>query len=173
MRAETELLAEFLSGEDWPFHSTGSPCRELVRRHVAEGHYDSESVRTFWIMIEGKRAGVIRLFDLDDGTPLFDLRIARAYRGLGVGRHAVRWLTKYLFTALPAISRIEGTTRQDNHGMRRVFRLCGYTKEAHYREAWPGCDGILYDGVGYAILRRDWATGTLTMPEWDDEHAGL
>jgi hypothetical protein len=27
----------------------------------------------------------------------------------------------------------------------------------------------VFDSVGYAILRRDWATGTVTNPIWDDE----
>ncbi|MCT2583272.1 hypothetical protein [Actinophytocola gossypii] len=33
------------------------------------------------------------------------------------------------------------------------------------REAWPGPDGP-YDSVGYAILRRDWRTGTTTPVDW-------
>ncbi|WP_435612076.1 hypothetical protein [Streptomyces sp. bgisy159] len=53
--------------------------------------------------------------------------------------------------------------------MRRVFRACGYVEEAHYRQAWPTEDGTVCDAVGYAILRRDWRTGTTTLPDWDDE----
>lgn len=81
----------------------------------------------------------------------------------------MRWLTSYLFTEFPGIRRIEGTTRQDNHAMRRTFRRCGYVKEAHYRQAWPAPGGRVYDAVGYAILRSDWQSGTITPPEWDDE----
>jgi RimJ/RimL family protein N-acetyltransferase len=81
---------------------------------------------------------LIRLLDLADDTPMFDLRLRAACRGAGLGTHAVRWLTASLFTELPGIRRIEGTTRQDNAAMRRVFRKCGYVKEAHYRQAWPG-----------------------------------
>ena len=33
--------------------------------------------------------------------------------------------------------RVEGTTREDNHAMRRVFDKTGYVQEAHYREARP------------------------------------
>lgn len=44
-------------------------------------------------------------------------------------------------------------------------------KEAHYRDAWPGADGAVYDAAGYAILRRDWESGTTTVPHWDDEPA--
>jgi RimJ/RimL family protein N-acetyltransferase len=53
--------------------------------------------------------------------------------------------------------------------MRRALRQCGYAKEAHYRQAWPAPDGTIYDAVGYAILRTDWRSGTVTMPEWDGE----
>ncbi|WP_432135500.1 hypothetical protein [Streptomyces sp. bgisy154] len=56
--------------------------------------------------------------------------------------------------------------------MRRVFRACGYVEEAHYRQAWPTEDGTVCDAVGYAILRRDWRTGTTTLPDWDDEPCG-
>ena len=74
-----------------------------------------------------------------------------------------------MFAGFPGIRRIEGTTRQDNWAMRRAFRTCGYVKEAHYRQAWPGRDGRIYDAVGYAILRSDWQAGAITMPDWDDE----
>nr|WP_240506835.1 GNAT family protein [Thermoactinospora rubra] len=112
---------------------------------------------------------MLRLQDLADDTPVFDLRVRQAHRGRGLGAAAVTWLTRYLFTELPGIRRIEGTTRQDNHAMRAVFRRCGYAKEAHYRQAWPGPDGKVYDSVGYAILRSDWLAGTVTPPHWDDE----
>ncbi len=53
--------------------------------------------------------------------------------------------------------------------MRQTVRRCGYVKEAHWRQAWPGRDGTLYDSIGYAILRTDWQAGTITRPDWDDE----
>ncbi len=163
------LLAAFLTGEEWPYHGSGGPDRGAIMRRVADGYYDSGSARTFWIMGDNERVGLIWLFDLDDGTPMFDLRIRAAYRGRGVGGAAVAWLTRYLFSELPGIRRIEATTRQDNEAMRRVFRSCGYVKEAHYRDAWPGPGDQIHDAVGYAILRRDWAAGTVTAPDWDDE----
>jgi RimJ/RimL family protein N-acetyltransferase len=129
--------------------------------------------RAFWIITgtgTGTEAGLIRLLDLGDDTPLFDLRIRAACRGQGLGTRALRWLTGYLFTEFPGIRRIEGTTRQDNHAMRRTFRTCGYVKEAHYRQAWPAPGGTAYDAVGYAILRSDWQAGTITPPEWTTNH---
>ncbi|MCP2168377.1 GNAT family N-acetyltransferase [Goodfellowiella coeruleoviolacea] len=170
-REQADQLAGFLTGEQWPFHSTVVQ-RPRVLRQVAEGHWDGPSARTFWLREAGNPVGVVRLFDLDDGTPLFDLRVAGAWRGRGIGSAAVRWLTRYLFTELPEINRIEATTRHDNHAMRAVLRRNGYVKEAHYRQAWPDQHGAPHDGVGYAVLRRDWLTGATTPVRWSDEGCG-
>ncbi|MEV0196783.1 hypothetical protein [Nonomuraea sp. NPDC050691] len=37
--------------------------------------------------------------------------------------------------------------------------------------AWPAPDGTVHDAVAYAILRRDWQSGTVPLPQWDDEPA--
>ncbi len=166
--ADAELLADFLTSEPWPFHS-GQEDRGDIRQGVANGDYDGDSARTYWIIAGDDRVGLIRLFDLGDSTPMFDLRLRAAARGRGIGGQALAWLTEHVFTTVPGVSRIEGTTRQDNAAMRRVFRRGGLVKEAHHRDAWPGADGAVYDAVGYAILRRDWETGTTTVPQWDDE----
>jgi RimJ/RimL family protein N-acetyltransferase len=133
-----DLLAEFLSKQDWPYHVGGTPDAARVRAQAAAGYYDNDETRTFWIVNgDGTKAGLIRLLDLADDTPMFDLRIGVAYRGTGLGTAALRWLTGYLFTEFPVIRRIEGNTRQDNQAMRHTFRSCGYVMEAHYRQAWP------------------------------------
>jgi len=111
--------------------------------------------------------------DLDDGTPLLDLRIASAYRGRGIGTAALGWLIAYLFDLLPGINRIEGMTRVDNTAMRAVFRANGFAKEAHYRQAWPDPDGGLHDTVGYGILRQDWLSRTVTPVHWARRKAAL
>lgn len=169
--AEADLLAEFLTAGDWPYHSPGGRDAAQIRLEAAAGRFDDGQTRTFWIVAAGAEAGLIRLLDLADDTPMFDLRIRAACRGMGLGTCAVRWLTGYLFTELPGIRRVEGTTRHDNYAMRRVFRRCGYVQEARYRQAWPGADGEIYDAVGYAILRTDWQAGTVTPAVWDDEPA--
>jgi RimJ/RimL family protein N-acetyltransferase len=159
-REDGAALAAFLAGEPWPFHSGGQ---------VADGYFDSASVRTHWILADGRRCGFVKAFDLDDGTPLFDLRLAAAYRGRGIGTAAVAWLTRYLFELLPDINRVEATTRADNAAMRAVLKANGYVKEAHYRQAWPDKQGFLHDTIGYAILRRDWLSGSPTPVNWNDE----
>ncbi|MDX3659852.1 GNAT family protein [Streptomyces sp. ID05-26A] len=136
---------------------------------IATGYYDNPAARTFFVVHDGVLAGMTRLFDLDDDTPMFDLRVDERFRGAGVGSATVRWLTAHLFTELPSIHRIEGSTRHDNQAMRRLFRRCGYVKEAHHRQAWPSTDGTIFDAVGYGILRRDWETGTVTTVVFNDE----
>jgi RimJ/RimL family protein N-acetyltransferase len=164
-RADAPRIAEFLSSQEWPFHG-GGPAEE-----IAAGYF-APDVQAFWVFADPDAAvpaGLFKLFDLADGTPMFDLRIGAAYRGAGPGSQALRWLTGYLFTELPRVRRIEGTTRQDNLAMRKTFRACGYVKEANDRQAWPGPGGASYDAVGYAILRSDWESGTVTLPDWADE----
>ncbi|MFC8225032.1 GNAT family N-acetyltransferase [Streptomyces sp. NPDC057287] len=166
---ETEPLIHFLTSENWPFHGTSEVDHETVGQWIAEGRFESGENRSFWIDVDGAAVGLLRLMDLGDHTPLFDLRLRAADRGRGIGTLAVTWLTRYVFEEFPDVHRIEGNTRQDNSAMRRVFLRCGYAKEAHYREAWPSSDGTVHDAVGYAVLRRDWRSGEVTAPHWNDE----
>ena len=167
---DADALVEFLTGEPWPFHVTAVVSEERARRRIDDGDFDGEAVQSFWITEGDETVGLVTFDDLGDGCPMFDLRIRARHRRRGLGTKAVRWLTEYLFTEFPDILRIEANTRQDNIAMRHTFLSCGYVKESHYRDAWPSVeDGTVYDGVGYAILRRDWVSGTTTIPDWDDE----
>ena len=147
-RGQAAELAAFLVGEAWPFHAGDPPDVESVRRQVADGYYDGAGTQNYWITDRGRRVGLMRLEDLSDDTPMFDLRIRAADRGRGYGRAAVAWLTDHLFTTLPDIRRIEAVTRDDNQAMRAVLVHCGYAKEAHYRNAWPDPAGTIHDAVG-------------------------
>lgn len=167
--AQADDLADLLAGTVWPFHAAPRVDRADVLARVAAGYYDNESARTFCVVHDGVLAGMTRAFDLDDGTPMFDLRVDERFRGAGVGSATLRWLTAHLFTELPSTHRIEGSTRQDNVAMRRLFRRCGYVKEAHYRQGWPCADGTVFDAVGYGILRSDWEAGTVTPVVLDEE----
>lgn len=165
-RGDGAELAAFLVGEVWPFHAGGPPDVEGVLARVADGYYDGDETQTYWIVDGGERVGLVRLEDLGDATPMFDLRIRAADRGKGYGRAAVTWLNDHLFTTLPEIRRIEGVTRDDNRAMRAVFLHCGYAKESHYRCAWPDASGTIHDAGGYAIIRTDWQSKTVTPPTW-------
>jgi RimJ/RimL family protein N-acetyltransferase len=171
---EKETLASFLSGYPWPYHAGGETTQEELLQNMNEGAFSNPDTQRFWIVTETKeRIGLIKLFDLDDvedGSPLFDLRIIPEFRGQGVGKQAVTWLTHYLFEAHPMLGRIEGTTRVDNLAMRKVFLSCGYAKEGHLRKSWATEEGKKLDTVIYGILREDWQSKAVTPVDWDDRH---
>jgi RimJ/RimL family protein N-acetyltransferase len=170
---ERNEFADFLLGHPWPYHANGEITRAEMLQKIDEGVFSSSDTQTFWIITEpNQHIGLIKLFDLDDiedGSPLFDLRIAPEHRGKGVGKQAVTWLTNYLFETYPVLGRIEGTTRVDNLAMRKVFLSCGYAKEGHIRKSWSAEDGTKLDTVMYGILREDWQNKTLTSVNWHDE----
>ena len=161
---EAEHLADLLSEEHWPYHSEPTCDRASVLARVSA--YDSDTAMTFWVMHNGVREGFVRIFDFDDDTPMFDLRLRQRARGRGLGTLTVRWLVDHVFQTLPSVGRIEATTRDDNEAMRRALRASGFVKEAHYRSAWHSEDGRR-DSIGYAILRTDWESGTTTPVKWD------
>lgn len=167
--AEREELIAWFASETWPFHGNPGPGPEVVGGWIDEGVFTSAEARTFWIMREHDRVGLVRLFDLEDEAALFDLRLRERFRAQGIGRIAVAWLTRLLFESYPHVRRVEAQTRHDNRAMRAVLRRCGFAKEAHYRRAWPAGSGAYVDGVGYAILREDWESGTSTPVRWEDE----
>ncbi|CAG9620453.1 GNAT family N-acetyltransferase [Sutcliffiella rhizosphaerae] len=151
---ENELV-QLLTTESWPFHGNEKPNKEEIEQSLKEGNYTENGTKTFLIKVNNETIGMVRSFDLEDESCLFDLRIKEAYRGKGRGAHAVKWLTDYLFTNYVHLIRIEGHTRHDNFAMRKTFHSCGYVKEAYHRSAWPQNDK-LFDSVGYAVTKTDW-----------------
>lgn len=164
---DVEALIDFLTRQSWPFHVGSSLTRADVQGRIAGGGFHSATTRTFWALDGAERVALLRLEDIGDGDPLFDLRVDQGHRGRGIGSEVVRWLTRYLFDELPGVGRIEAQTRSDNSAMRAVLERCGYVKEAHYRRAWPGAGSDLHDGIGYAVLRQDWISGATTPVQWD------
>ncbi|MBO1739548.1 GNAT family N-acetyltransferase [Leifsonia sp. TF02-11] len=168
--ADAAELIAFLSSNRFPFHSSVHPTRDDVSRRVERGDFSGPANEAYWIedaSFQGGRVGLIVFEEITDGTPLIDLRIAEAHRGRGLGGAALRLATATVFRAHPELNRIEGNTRIDNAAMRRVFEAAGYVKEAHYREGWPVAGQPPLDAVSYAILRRDWAEGTVTPVPWE------
>lgn len=167
---EAGELADFLLGNLWPFHGGTPPERDTILKRVEDGVYWSDSQQAFWMIDDaGRKVGLVHLRDLGDGTPLFDLRIAEQYRGHGLGKEALRWLTSYIFENFQHVQRIEGYTRHDNIAMRRTFGKAGYVKEAYHRKGWGSSTGIWYNAVGYCMLRDDWENGTTTPVSWEDD----
>lgn len=170
---EASLVA-LLLGEHWEHRLQPRLTEADVRRELEQGEYAGEGVVTELIEVDGEVAGFVRAFDLgrERSDPQLDFRLAARFRGRGVGLAALRHITGLVFSAYPATQRIEGQTRQDNVAMRRVFARGGYVREAVYREAWPapvpGAPDRVLDGIGYAILRRDWETGITTPVDWSE-----
>lgn len=165
---EAEKLVSFLTAESWDHHGESHLTEDKIQEQLKEGFYTGHGTETFWVLShDGDACGLLRIFDLEDGTPLFDLRLSASVRGKGYGKTCVEWLTDYIFLNYPDKNRIEAYTRVDNAAMRRVLAFCGYVKEAHHREAWPS-NGILYDAAGYGVLRKDWESKTLTPVKWEE-----
>jgi len=164
---ETEELVAFLTSQPWPYHGNPNPSEASIRDGAANGRYAGEDTQTLWIVEDGAKVGLVRLFDLGDLTPVFDIRIDAARRGRGIGTEAVRLLAEHVFTAFPDKIRFEGHTRNDNYAMRKTFAKTGFVKEAYHRKAWP-TEGVYYDSVGYSLLREDWEAGKTSPIDWND-----
>ena len=156
-------LIALLTQNAWPFHMRPHPTAHDVKDAIDAGAWNDEDNTTFWIdHAEHGRVGLVRLEDLTDPTPLFDLRVAERFRGRGLGAQILAALTRHVFETMPAVDRFEGQTREDNIPMLRAFRRAGWVKEAHYRRGWPVEGGEPLASVAYAVLRQDWETGTTT-----------
>lgn len=149
-------VVDWIASDTWPYHLNVRPSRAEVASWIAAGSFVGDGVASFWVQLAGERVGILRLFDLDDLTPLFDLRIGSDHRGEGLGTATLRFGTQHVFDTRPNAQRFGGYTRHDNHAMRAVFENLGFTHEARHREAWRTAEGDFVDSVGYAVLRREW-----------------
>ena len=167
--ADRAALVQFMTGNVFPFHVRPRLTVEDVEESIRDGVYRDEDNDSYWVEhTDLGRIGFLRLEDLTDGAPLFDLRLDGPMRGRGLGVEVVRAAADLVFGSMPGVNRFEGQTREDNIAMRKTFRRCGWLKEAHYREGWP-VDGMEpVASVAYGILRRDWETGTTTTFVWED-----
>ena len=165
---DEEELVKFLTTNRFPFHLNAAPSEELVRRLLLEGRFESDAVRTFWVIAENQRMGLVLLEGLDSERPAFDLRLVEEFRGRGFSLPIVRALAGFAFEAYPQKTRLAGRTREDNIAMRRTMLRAGFVKESHHRQAWPLDDGGRIASVTYVLLRSDWESGAVTRFEWED-----
>ncbi len=86
------------------------------------------------------------------GIAIFD----PAYWGRGYGYEALGLWGDYLFRMMPKIVRLDLRTWSGNTRMMRLAEKLGYTLEARFRKARL-VKGVYYDGIGYGILREEWA----------------
>ncbi len=74
---EIDTLIEFLTSDTWTFYGNPNPTPERIRTRYENQHYTGDDCKTFWIILdENINAGIIRIYDLEDGDPLFDIMIA-------------------------------------------------------------------------------------------------
>ena len=167
---EQEQLIHFMTTNTWPYHGHSHPGRDIIEKAIEEGGYESDEVKTFWVENEDEqKVGIVKIHDLQDEIPLFDLRIADQSRGQGYGPKALRLVAEYVFDLKGSKIRLEGHTRQDNLAMRKTFERAGFVKEAHLRNAWfSPKENLYYDAVTYGITREDFKAGTTTPVVWED-----
>lgn len=165
---DADRLVQLLTGSEWPFHGSPRPTVEQVRGWLADGRFgNGPEARGFWGVARsapsaggGEPAAFLAVQELEDPTPIFDLRVAGPWRRRGVGRSALAFLARWLFDETDKL-RVEGHTRADNASMRALFRAAGWVQEAHHRRCWPG-GGDWHDATTYALLKSDWLAGART-----------
>lgn len=167
---EQEQLIHFMTTNSWPYHGQEHPVRALIQKTIEEGGYQSDQVTTFWVENDGgEQVGLVKIFDLQDDIPLFDLRIADPYRGKGYGPKALKMTADFVFSLSEKKIRLEGHTRHDNFAMRKAFERTGFVKEAHIRQAWFSAkENRYFDAVTYGMTREDWQQGITTPVLWED-----
>lgn len=167
---EQEELIHFMTENSWPYHGIPHPARKMIEKAIDDGGYESDEVKTFWVETDDReKVGIVKLYDMQDEIPMFDLRIAERARGRGFGPRALRLICDYVFSLPDKKIRLEGHTRQDNAAMRKTFERAGFVKEGHLRKSWysPKEDSY-YDAVTYGITREDFESGKTTPVEWND-----
>lgn len=165
---EADQLVALLSGSTWPFQRTDSPTPDQCRAWIAEGVFSGDGQELHWVVApDGERVGALHLEGLGDPTATTDFRLRGDMRGRGYGRAMAGFAADRAFFTYPHVVRVEAETRVDNVAMRRVLRASpGWVMEAYHRRGWRDSSGAFHDSVGYAILRDDWATGTVTPVPW-------
>jgi RimJ/RimL family protein N-acetyltransferase len=162
----------FLAANTFPFHRRPRLTQEQAREAVLGGRFWSDDSLGVWVHADGACIGIAVIDDLADvaggGNPVFDVRLAEAHRGRGFGVPVLRALTELVFARWPQVTRFEGHTREDNLPMRATFRDAGWVKEAFNRDGWPVDGASPKSSVAYAVLRRDWESGSITPILWDD-----
>jgi len=165
---EHEALITLLTSELWNFHGTKFCPEQRTRKLLQEGYFLSAEAETFLLRKNGEVCGMLRIFDLDDEIPMFDIRLSASFRGKNIGKAVMAWLKNYIFCE-KGYRKLEGNTRVDNLAMRKLFLQANFIKEGHGRKSWPDDDGNYYDSIAYGILREDYLENKITPVNWNDE----
>jgi RimJ/RimL family protein N-acetyltransferase len=169
-KSESEILADWLSSDSWPYFLGSNPKKEEILIRIEDGDFFGDGEQNFWILNSEKEyIGLIEIYQLDDLAPMFSIRFKTPHRGKGYGKPTLEWLTKYIFENFPDKRRIEAQTREDNIPMRKLFNKCLFLKEAYFRFASPTENGERVASIAYGILREDWLSGKLTRVPWKED----
>lgn len=127
---------------------TGEPEYPPVRQRLAIALIESDAfigqVTRYWISQETNWTAI--------GITIYDPQ----HWGKGYGYEALGLWSEYLFENEPSFVRLDMRTWSGNIGLMRVAEKLGYQQEACFRMARI-VDGEYYDGLGYGILREEWA----------------
>ncbi len=114
------------------------------------------------IDLDGELVGDIQLRHCDASMPPgaveMGLEIARELRGRGIGTLALREIAQYAFKA--GDHRIEGSTAEDNIGMRKAFENAGWKFEGVLRALFTEDDKPI-DYFSFATTRYDESDGSV------------
>ncbi len=133
-----ERLRERIAGGAWP-----TPRERLA---IADLRSDAlvGMVSRYWQSRETDWLSV--------GIVLFDPACWRQ----GLGYEALGLWCDHLWSVMPDLVRLDLRTWSGNVGMMRLAEKLGFRQEACFRKA-RRVQGRHYDGLGYGILREEWA----------------
>ena len=108
------------------------------------------------IVSNGELVGDFQLRQCDrtrpDGAWEMGLELAEESRGKGIGTQALKVGAEYAFAH--GAHRVEGSTEESNHAMRRSFEKAGWKFEGVLRALFIE-DGVPHDYYSYAITKFD------------------
>ena len=105
---------------------------------------------------DGELVGDLQLRKCDstrpDGALEMGIELAPESQGKGIGTLALVECAQYAFTH--GAHRVEGSTAEDNHAMRRAFEKAGWKFEGVLRALFVA-DGVPHDYYSYSITKFD------------------
>jgi RimJ/RimL family protein N-acetyltransferase len=130
--------------------------RERFIARLAKPGEWSDHYLHFAIESDGVLVGDFQFRHCDMTTPNgawdMGLELSKEVRGEGIGTAALKAATQYAFEQ--GAHRIEGSTAEDNHAMRRAFEKAGWKFEGVLRALFLE-DGVPQDYYSYSITKFD------------------
>jgi RimJ/RimL family protein N-acetyltransferase len=130
--------------------------RERFIKRISQGAVWVDHYLHLAIDLEGDLIGDFQLrkcdFTRPDGALEMGVELAEESRGAGLGTLALIEGARYAFAQ--GAHRIEGSTAEDNHAMRRAFEKAGWKFEGVLRALFLE-DGLPQDYYSYSITKFD------------------